>query len=342
MTPRLAVAMGLLLALLVSVRLPSGQAFAPAARRFGRGLSTSSSVVAPRTVTASSSTALRMGLLDGLKKIVTGQDPVELLAQENEQTLATYRTKVEKINGLEDAYEKLSDEQLRARTDEFRRRLASGETLDTLLVEAFAVVREAAWRVLSMRHFDVQLMGGMALHEGRLAEMATGEGKTLVAVLPTYLHALTGKGAFVVTTSDYLSRRDGETMGQVSVVLPFPNAHTDNLPMQLTCTCSPVTHTPLNLSLLCTHGRPGLPCPGPVRRGRAGVPKGTPTPRRLRLRRDVRVQPRTGVRFPPRQLGAVDGERGATAVQLLRGGRGGLDPYRRGADAAHHLAQRYA
>jgi preprotein translocase subunit SecA len=201
--------------LLVSVRLPSGQAFAPAARRFGRGLSASSSVVARRTVTASSSTALRMGLLDGLKKIVTGQDPVELLAQENEQTLAAYRTKVEKINGLEDAYEKLSDEQLRARTDEFRRRLASGETLDTLLVEAFAVVREAAWRVLSMRHFDVQLMGGMALHEGRLAEMATGEGKTLVAVLPTYLHALTGKGAFVVTTSDYLSRRDGETMGQV-------------------------------------------------------------------------------------------------------------------------------
>jgi hypothetical protein len=188
-----------------------------------------------------------MGLLDGLKKIVTGQDPVELLAQENEQTLAAYRTKVEKINGLEDAYEKLSDEQLRARTDEFRRRLASGETLDTLLVEAFAVVREAAWRVLSMRHFDVQLMGGMALHEGRLAEMATGEGKTLVAVLPTYLHALTGKGAFVVTTSDYLSRRDGETMGQVCVVLPFPHAHTDNLPMHLTCTCSPVAYTPLNL-----------------------------------------------------------------------------------------------
>jgi SecA DEAD-like domain len=227
MTPRLAVAMGLLLALLVSVRLPSGQAFAPATRRFGRGLSTSSSVVDRRTVStaSSSSTALRMGLLDGLKKIVTGQDPVELLAQENEQTLAAYRTKVEKINGLEDAYEKLSDEQLRARTDEFRRRLASGETLDTLLVEAFAVVREAAWRVLSMRHFDVQLMGGMALHEGRLAEMATGEGKTLVAVLPTYLHALTGKGAFVVTTSDYLSRRDGETMGQVRVVLPFPHAH---------------------------------------------------------------------------------------------------------------------
>ena len=166
MMQRLVVVAGLLL-LLTS----SSDAFAPAARRvmMARWGSLPAGGSAPASLVAPRSTALRMGLLDGLKKIVGGQDPVEALAQDNEKTLATYRSKVEQINALEDAYEKLSDEQLRARTDEFRRRLAGGEALDGLLVEAFAVVREAAWRVLELRPFDVQLMGGMALHEGRLA-----------------------------------------------------------------------------------------------------------------------------------------------------------------------------
>ena len=156
-----------------------------------------------------------MGLLDGLKKIVGAQDPLEALSQENDKQLKAYAQNVEQINRLEDEYEKMSNDQLKSKTEEFRKRLRNGASLDSLLVEAFAVAREASWRVLEMRHFDVQLMGGMALHDGRLAEMATGEGKTLVAVLSVYLNALSGDGAFVVTTSDYLSRRDGETMGQV-------------------------------------------------------------------------------------------------------------------------------
>jgi preprotein translocase subunit SecA len=156
-----------------------------------------------------------MGLLDGLKKIVGAQDPMEALSQENDKQLKAYAQNVAQINRLEDEYEKMSNDQLKSKTEEFRKRLRSGATLDSVLVEAFAVAREASWRVLEMRHFDVQLMGGMALNDGRLAEMATGEGKTLVAVLPVYLNALSGDGAFVVTTSDYLSRRDGETMGQV-------------------------------------------------------------------------------------------------------------------------------
>ena len=102
-----------------------------------------------------------------------------------------------------------------AKTEEFRARLKKGATLDDILVEVFAVAREASWRVLNLRHFDVQLIGGMALHDGRLAEMQTGEGKTLVAILPVYLNAISGDSAFVVTTNDYLARRDGETMGQV-------------------------------------------------------------------------------------------------------------------------------
>src|SRR5487761_2507917 len=119
------------------------------------------------------------------------------------------------INDLEPEMEALSDEALQHRTVEFRERLAEGETLDDLLVEAFAVVREASWRVLGQRHFDVQLMGGMALHQGKIAEMKTGEGKTLVATLPVYLNALAGKGVHVVTVNDYLARRDSEWMGQI-------------------------------------------------------------------------------------------------------------------------------
>ena len=122
---------------------------------------------------------------------------------------------VAKINGFTDAIAKLSDEQLQAKTGEFKERLAKGETLDDLLPEAYAVVREASDRVLGLRHFDVQLMGGVILHQGRIAEMKTGEGKTLVATLPVYLNALTGKGVHVITVNDYLATRDSEQMGKL-------------------------------------------------------------------------------------------------------------------------------
>ena len=122
---------------------------------------------------------------------------------------------VKKINELEPDMQKLSDKELRGKTEEFKGRLEKGETLDDLLPEAFAVVREAAKRVLGMRHFDVQLIGGIILHQGRIAEMKTGEGKTLVATLPVYLNALTGKGVHVVTVNDYLAKRDSEWMGKV-------------------------------------------------------------------------------------------------------------------------------
>lgn len=122
---------------------------------------------------------------------------------------------VEKINSLEPEVQKLSDDELRNKTIEFKDRLAKGETLDDILPEAFAVVREASKRVLGMRHFDVQLIGGIILHQGRIAEMKTGEGKTLVATLPVYLNALTGKGVHVVTVNDYLAKRDSEWMGKL-------------------------------------------------------------------------------------------------------------------------------
>ena len=122
---------------------------------------------------------------------------------------------VAKINTFTDAIAKLSDAELQAKTDEFKTRLANGETLDQLLPEAYAVVREASMRVLGMRHFDVQLMGGVILHQGRIAEMKTGEGKTLVATLPVYLNALTGKGVHVITVNDYLATRDSEQMGKL-------------------------------------------------------------------------------------------------------------------------------
>ena len=122
---------------------------------------------------------------------------------------------VEKINSLEPAVEKLTDAELRAKTDEFKSRLQKGETLDDILPEAFATVREASKRVLGMKHFDVQLIGGIILHQGRIAEMKTGEGKTLVATLPVYLNALTGKGVHVVTVNDYLAKRDSEWMGKL-------------------------------------------------------------------------------------------------------------------------------
>ncbi|MEN9418007.1 MAG: hypothetical protein RI988_1627, partial [Pseudomonadota bacterium] len=137
----------------------------------------------------------------------------QIFGSRNERLLKSYRRIVQQINALEPALERLDDAQLRAKTDEFRARLGSGATLDELLPEAFAVVREAGKRTLRMRHFDVQLMGGMALHQGKIAEMRTGEGKTLMATLPVYLNALAGKGVHVVTVNDYLARRDAEWMG---------------------------------------------------------------------------------------------------------------------------------
>ncbi|GGG32980.1 protein translocase subunit SecA [Caldovatus sediminis] len=138
-----------------------------------------------------------------------------ILGTSNERSLKRYRARVPAINALEPAIAALPDEALRGKTEEFRARLAQGETLDDLLEEAFAVVREASKRTLGLRHFDVQLIGGMVLHEGKIAEMKTGEGKTLVATLPVYLNALSGKGVHVVTVNDYLARRDAEWMGRI-------------------------------------------------------------------------------------------------------------------------------
>ncbi len=139
----------------------------------------------------------------------------KVFGSSNERRIKSYRPRVDEINALEKELESLSDEALRARTDEFKRQLADGKTLDDILVPAFATVREASKRTLGQRHFDVQLVGGMVLHEGRIAEMKTGEGKTLVATLPVYLNALAGRGVHVVTVNDYLARRDAEWMGQI-------------------------------------------------------------------------------------------------------------------------------
>ena len=139
----------------------------------------------------------------------------KLFGSRNDRLLKQYRTTVARISALEPQYEALSDEALRGKTSEFKARVAGGESLDAILPEAFAVVREGAKRVMKMRHFDVQMMGGMALHHGKIAEMGTGEGKTLTATLPVYLNALTGKGVHVVTVNDYLAGRDARWMGQL-------------------------------------------------------------------------------------------------------------------------------
>lgn len=139
----------------------------------------------------------------------------KLFGNANDRRIRAYRPRVDQINALEPEIAALSDEALRARTEAFRQELAAGKTLDDILVPAFATVREAAKRTLGQRHFDVQLMGGMVLHEGAIAEMKTGEGKTLVATLPVYLNALSGRGVHVVTVNDYLAKRDSEWMGQI-------------------------------------------------------------------------------------------------------------------------------
>jgi preprotein translocase subunit SecA len=139
----------------------------------------------------------------------------KVIGTQNERELKRLAPVVAEINAKEPAVQALSDEELRAKTAEFRLRVEQGESLDDLLPEAFAVVREAGRRTLNMRHFDVQLIGGMVLHRGKIAEMKTGEGKTLVATLPAYLNALAGKGVHVVTVNDYLAARDSEWMGVV-------------------------------------------------------------------------------------------------------------------------------
>ena len=153
----------------------------------------------------------------------------KIFGSRNDRLLKQYRSSVVRINAMETALEQLSDEALRGKTQEFRDRLAKGETLDALLPEAFAVVREGSKRVMKMRHFDVQLLGGMSLHYGKISEMGTGEGKTLTATMPVYLNALTGKGVHVVTVNDYLANRDAQWMGKLynflglSVGINLPN-----------------------------------------------------------------------------------------------------------------------
>ena len=140
---------------------------------------------------------------------------MKLFKSYSEKEVKRVKPLVDKINGLEDEFMKLTDAELKAKTDYFKKQLKDGKTLDDILPEAFATVREASKRVLGMRHFDVQLIGGIILHQGRIAEMKTGEGKTLVATLPVYLNALTGKGVHVITVNDYLAKRDSEWMGKV-------------------------------------------------------------------------------------------------------------------------------
>ena len=139
----------------------------------------------------------------------------KLAGNSNEAELQRFQPVVDAINGLEADFERLQDHQLKAKTDEFRARLGEGESLDFLLPEAFALVREAAKRTLGQRHFDVQLMGGMTLHAGKIAEMKTGEGKTLVSTLAAYLNGLTGEGVHLITVNDYLARRDCQWMGPI-------------------------------------------------------------------------------------------------------------------------------
>ena len=139
----------------------------------------------------------------------------KIFGSRNDRLVKQYAHTVRAINALEPAIGALSDEQLRGKTDAFRRKVADGASLDEILPEAFAVVREAGRRALGMRHFDVQLIGGMVLNHGKIAEMRTGEGKTLVATLPAYLNALSGKGVHVITVNDYLASRDAEWMGKL-------------------------------------------------------------------------------------------------------------------------------
>ncbi len=147
--------------------------------------------------------------------VMIGNFLKKIIGTKNERELKRFQLTVDRINAFESTITPLSDEALREKTVEFRSALSNGKTIEEILPEAFAVVRETSKRVLGMRHFDVQLVGGMVLHEGKIAEMKTGEGKTLVATLPVYLNALTGKGVHVVTVNDYLAKRDSQWMGEI-------------------------------------------------------------------------------------------------------------------------------
>ena len=217
----------------------------------------------------------------------------------NEREMKRLMPLVERINALEPEMKQLSDEQLRAKTDEFRKRIhervdaiedadekaaALKEVLDEILPEAFAVCREGGWRVLKMRHFDVQLIGGIVLHQGKIAEMKTGEGKTLVATLPVYLNALAGNGVHVVTVNDYLAKRDSEWMGKLYTFLG-PDGRRD--------------------------------------RARPGRPRAQGS---LWRRRHVRDQQRVRFRLPARQHEVRPERLRAARTQLRHRGRSGLDP----------------
>lgn len=199
---------------------------------------------------------IQMGIME---EFMAGTDK-ETRKKENDKYLETLDKRVEAINALEPAIEDLGDEELVAKTAEFRQRLKGGEDINgPILEEAFAVVREAAWRVLEQRHYDVQIMGGLILHDGRLAEMATGEGKTLVSTLPCYINALTGQSAFVITVNDYLAKRDMEKMGQVhrflglSVGLIQANMDEEQRKKAYSCDVVYVTNSELGFDYLRDH-----------------------------------------------------------------------------------------
>ena len=143
----------------------------------------------------------------------------KLFGTSSERAVKKLNPIIDSIEALDEKFSAMSEKELKSMTNILKERLAKGETLDDILPEAFATVREAAWRVLGMKHFRVQLIGGLVIHQGRIAEMKTGEGKTLMATLPAYLNALTGKGVHIVTVNDYLARRDSEWMGKVYTYL---------------------------------------------------------------------------------------------------------------------------
>ena len=149
----------------------------------------------------------------------------KVFGTKHDREVKSLRPMIAAINDLEPQMQSLSDEELAAKTVEFREQLANGASLDDILIEAFAVCREAGRRILNMRHFDVQLIGGIELHHGRIAEMKTGEGKTLVATLPCYLNGLGGNGVHVVTVNDYLAKRDAEWMGRLHTFLGLDGRH---------------------------------------------------------------------------------------------------------------------
>ena len=219
--------------------------------------------VAARTATPVRASPARMAVLDTLMRRGTEssgeEDNAYYNTAENAKRVAAYQERVARINDMEDSIEELSDEALAAKTAEFRKRLAGGATENELLEEAFAVVREAAWRTLELRHYDVQLVGGMALNDGYLAQMGTGEGKTLVATVAVYLNALSGKGAMLVTANDYLARRDCETMGQVysflglTVGLVQANQPTPARKEAYACDVTYVTNSELGFDYLRDH-----------------------------------------------------------------------------------------